>query len=180
VNPCNSKLHPSVTEAGIEPESEEEVSVQEAYTPESTCWGCGAPAAAAAAACSRPAAGPARRHACCEGRQQAAHASRLRMLSSAASRCIRSPRLLLPCRERLPLPAPPLVAGPAAADGLFLQSYRIPGGLEATAVLDPKYCAFPGETGGWREGSCAAPPCGRPVLPWVACPPPPPPFGQAS
>jgi acyl-coenzyme A thioesterase PaaI-like protein len=74
VNPCNSKLHPSVTEAGIEPESEEEVSVQEAYTPESTCWGC----------------------------------------------------------------------GPAAADGLFLQSYRIPGGLEATAVLDPKYCAFPG------------------------------------
>lgn len=41
VNPCNSKLHPSVTEAGIEPESEEELSVQEAYTPESTCWGCG-------------------------------------------------------------------------------------------------------------------------------------------
>ncbi|EFN51182.1 hypothetical protein CHLNCDRAFT_59311 [Chlorella variabilis] len=74
VNPCNSKLHPSVTEAGIEPESEEELSVQEAYTPESTCWGC----------------------------------------------------------------------GPVAKDGLFLRSYRIPGGLEATAQLDPKYCAFPG------------------------------------
>jgi hypothetical protein len=42
VNPCNSKLHPSVTEAGIAPDSDEEVSVQKAYTPESTCWGCGA------------------------------------------------------------------------------------------------------------------------------------------
>ncbi|KAI7839781.1 hypothetical protein COHA_006581 [Chlorella ohadii] len=74
VNPCNSKLHPSVTEAGIEPDSEEELSVQEAYTPESTCWGC----------------------------------------------------------------------GPAASDGLMLRSYRIPGGLEASIELDPKYCAFPG------------------------------------
>ncbi|KAL4853874.1 hypothetical protein ACK3TF_005242 [Chlorella vulgaris] len=74
VNPCNSKLHPSVTEAGIAPDSDEEVSVQKAYTPESTCWGC----------------------------------------------------------------------GPAAKEGLFLSSYRIPGGLEATAVLDSKYCAFPG------------------------------------
>jgi hypothetical protein len=74
VNPCNSKLHPSVTEAGIEPDSEEELSVQEAYTPESTCWGC----------------------------------------------------------------------GPAAADGLMLRSYRIPGGLEASIELHPKYCAFPG------------------------------------
>ncbi|KAL4423625.1 hypothetical protein ABPG77_009212 [Micractinium sp. CCAP 211/92] len=74
VNPCNSRLHPSVTEAGIEPESGEELSVQEAYTPESSCWGC----------------------------------------------------------------------GPAATDGLFLRSYRIPGGLEATVELDEKYCAFPG------------------------------------
>ncbi|PSC69292.1 thioesterase superfamily [Micractinium conductrix] len=41
VNPCNSRLHPSFTEAGIEPDQEEELSVQEAYTPESTCWGCG-------------------------------------------------------------------------------------------------------------------------------------------
>lgn len=74
VNPCNSRLHPSVTEAGIEPDSEEELSVQEAYTPESTCWGC----------------------------------------------------------------------GPAAADGLMLRSYRIPGGLEASIELHKKYCAFPG------------------------------------
>lgn len=74
VNPCNSRLHPSVTEAGIEPESGEELSVQEAYTPESSCWGC----------------------------------------------------------------------GPAATDGLFLRSYRIPGGLEASIELHEKYCAFPG------------------------------------
>lgn len=78
VNPCNSRLHPSVTEAGIEPDSEEELSVQEAYTPESTCWGC----------------------------------------------------------------------GPAAADGLMLRSYRIPGGLEASIELHPKYCAFPGIVNG--------------------------------
>ena len=41
VNPCHSKLHPAFTEAGIEPEEEEELPVQEAYTPESTCFGCG-------------------------------------------------------------------------------------------------------------------------------------------
>lgn len=41
INPCNSKLHPAYMEAGIEPDSEEERSVQEAYTPESTCFGCG-------------------------------------------------------------------------------------------------------------------------------------------
>lgn len=41
VNPCNSKLHPAVVDAGIEPDSEEELPVQEAYTPESTCFGCG-------------------------------------------------------------------------------------------------------------------------------------------
>lgn len=39
--------------------------------------------------------------------------------------------------------APP--AGPAAADGLMLRSYRIPGGLEASIELHPKYCAFPGQ-----------------------------------
>lgn len=74
VNPCRSPLHPAVIEAGIEPDSEEELSVQDAYTPESSCWGC----------------------------------------------------------------------GPSAADGLFLKSFRIPGGLEATISLDSKYCAFPG------------------------------------
>eukprot|EP00877_Chromochloris_zofingiensis_P002939 jgi/Chrzof1/12646/Cz07g02070.t1 len=41
INPCNSKLHPAVKEAGILPESEEELSVQQAYTPESKCFGCG-------------------------------------------------------------------------------------------------------------------------------------------
>lgn len=41
INPCNSKLHPAVIEEGIEPEPVEEVSVQEAYTPESSCFGCG-------------------------------------------------------------------------------------------------------------------------------------------
>lgn len=45
VNPCRSRLHPAFTEAGIEPEGEEELPVQEAYTPESSCFGCG-PAAA--------------------------------------------------------------------------------------------------------------------------------------
>lgn len=42
VNPCHSKLHPAVTEAGIDPDEDEELPVQEAYTPESECWGCGA------------------------------------------------------------------------------------------------------------------------------------------
>lgn len=39
VNPCNSSLHPAVEE-GLAPSSPER-SVQEAYTPESTCYGCG-------------------------------------------------------------------------------------------------------------------------------------------
>lgn len=41
INPCNSPLHPAVTVAGIKPENSEEVCVQEAYTPESVCFGCG-------------------------------------------------------------------------------------------------------------------------------------------
>jgi len=78
VNPCNSPLHPAVTQAGIAPENDEEVSVQVAYTPESACFGC----------------------------------------------------------------------GPAAPDGLHLRSFRVPGGLEASVSLNPKYCAFPGIVNG--------------------------------
>lgn len=40
INPCNSLLHPAV-QAGIQPEGAEEVSVQQAYTPKSQCFGCG-------------------------------------------------------------------------------------------------------------------------------------------
>jgi hypothetical protein len=39
INPCNSLLHPAA-EAGIAPEGDE-LCVQDAYTPHSTCWGCG-------------------------------------------------------------------------------------------------------------------------------------------
>ncbi|CAD7700963.1 unnamed protein product [Ostreobium quekettii] len=39
INPCNSRLHPAVV-AGIEPRGEA-ISVQEAYTPMSKCFGCG-------------------------------------------------------------------------------------------------------------------------------------------
>jgi hypothetical protein len=40
VNPCRSTFHPSRAE-GIEPAEGEELSVQDAYTPESECFGCG-------------------------------------------------------------------------------------------------------------------------------------------
>lgn len=41
-NPCNSPLHPAVN-AGLQPDaSKEELCVQEAYTPNSQCFGCGA------------------------------------------------------------------------------------------------------------------------------------------
>jgi hypothetical protein len=40
INPCNSQLHPAV-QAGIQPEGAEELSVQQAYTPKSQCFGCG-------------------------------------------------------------------------------------------------------------------------------------------
>ena len=47
VNPCNSPLHPAFTEAGIAVDADHpELPVQEAYTPESACFGCG-PAAPA-------------------------------------------------------------------------------------------------------------------------------------
>jgi len=39
---------------------------------------------------------------------------------------------------------PRTLAVSAASAGLSLRSYRIPGGLEASIELDPKYCAFPG------------------------------------
>jgi acyl-coenzyme A thioesterase PaaI-like protein len=41
INPCKSKLHPAVKAEGLEPEDGEEVCVQDAYTPDSTCFGCG-------------------------------------------------------------------------------------------------------------------------------------------
>eukprot|EP00879_Flechtneria_rotunda_P003509 GHRR01003739.1.p1 GENE.GHRR01003739.1~~GHRR01003739.1.p1 ORF type:complete len:255 (+),score=61.69 GHRR01003739.1:283-1047(+) len=41
INPCNSMLHPAVTEAGILPDGGAELAVQQAYTPKSQCFGCG-------------------------------------------------------------------------------------------------------------------------------------------
>lgn len=41
INPCKSKLHPAVRSEGLEPEEGEEMCVQEAYTPDSVCFGCG-------------------------------------------------------------------------------------------------------------------------------------------
>jgi hypothetical protein len=40
VNPCGSKHHPAV-KVGVLPETEDVKSLQEAYTPWSTCFGCG-------------------------------------------------------------------------------------------------------------------------------------------
>ncbi|CAD7696630.1 unnamed protein product [Ostreobium quekettii] len=40
INPCNSELHPAAVMAGIAPAGEQ-ISVQEAYTPLSKCFGCG-------------------------------------------------------------------------------------------------------------------------------------------
>ncbi len=42
LNPCNSPLHPAVLEGVIQPQGEE-LPVQQAYTPQSVCFGCGAP-----------------------------------------------------------------------------------------------------------------------------------------
>lgn len=39
INPCNSKLHPSA-KSGIQPAADQ-IPVQQAYTPNSICWGCG-------------------------------------------------------------------------------------------------------------------------------------------
>mmetsp|Transcript_12606 Transcript_12606/g.22316 ORF Transcript_12606/g.22316 Transcript_12606/m.22316 type:complete len:266 (+) Transcript_12606:60-857(+) len=42
VNPCHSKLHPAVVTGVVAlPEGDVELSVQEAYTPRGTCFGCG-------------------------------------------------------------------------------------------------------------------------------------------
>jgi hypothetical protein len=41
INPCNSPLHPAAKLAGIQPEAEKEKCVQEAYNPNSECYGCG-------------------------------------------------------------------------------------------------------------------------------------------
>lgn len=40
LNPCNSPLHPAA-QSGLDPESQEVLCVQEAYTPKSSCFGCG-------------------------------------------------------------------------------------------------------------------------------------------
>ncbi len=49
INPCNSKHHPAV-KAGIQPAADQ-TPVQEAYTPNSICWGCGKPCTAAVPFC---------------------------------------------------------------------------------------------------------------------------------
>ncbi|KAL6759972.1 HotDog domain-containing protein [Haematococcus lacustris] len=41
INPCNSKLHPAVVEGVLQAPQGEELCVQEAYTSQSTCFGCG-------------------------------------------------------------------------------------------------------------------------------------------
>lgn len=43
LNPCQSALHPSVTTGKQPPPTGDEVSVQKAYNPGSTCFGCGTP-----------------------------------------------------------------------------------------------------------------------------------------
>mmetsp|Transcript_16982 Transcript_16982/g.50903 ORF Transcript_16982/g.50903 Transcript_16982/m.50903 type:complete len:257 (-) Transcript_16982:315-1085(-) len=40
INPCNSPLHPAV-QSGLQPADGEVLSVQQAYTPNSKCFGCG-------------------------------------------------------------------------------------------------------------------------------------------
>ena len=42
---CGHRLHPAVVLAKMDPEEGEEISVQRAYNPESSCWGCGDSAA---------------------------------------------------------------------------------------------------------------------------------------
>lgn len=43
LNPCNSPLHPAVKHAGIQPDENSPgmLSIQEAYSPSSECFGCG-------------------------------------------------------------------------------------------------------------------------------------------
>lgn len=41
LNPCNSPLHPAVQTGAVPTPEGDEVPVQVAYTPESTCFGCG-------------------------------------------------------------------------------------------------------------------------------------------
>eukprot|EP00197_Chlamydomonas_leiostraca_P008153 CAMPEP_0202869616 /NCGR_PEP_ID=MMETSP1391-20130828/12551_1 /ASSEMBLY_ACC=CAM_ASM_000867 /TAXON_ID=1034604 /ORGANISM="Chlamydomonas leiostraca, Strain SAG 11-49" /LENGTH=282 /DNA_ID=CAMNT_0049549953 /DNA_START=79 /DNA_END=927 /DNA_ORIENTATION=+ len=41
INPCNSKLHPAVLEGVVAVNDADELCVQEAYTPQSRCFGCG-------------------------------------------------------------------------------------------------------------------------------------------
>ena len=137
----SSPLRAPIVQAGIEPDSEEELSVQEAYTPESTCWGCGewvliTHAQHMVGFHTRGCNGSITCHAARSHAMQPDCCPPIACASMGAAP-------LAPehsCQWRA---APP--AGPAAADGLMLRSYRIPGGLEASIELHPKYCAFPGQ-----------------------------------
>ena len=142
-----------------EPDQEEELSVQEAYTPESTCWGCGEPRTHARTPAQRRAWGPAGLPACLPAWAAVQHRTcrALRGWGGGCSAVVRGrggdteQRRLPPwARNSNSNAATWPHAGPAAGDGLNLRSYRIPGGLEATVELSAKYSAFPGAwVAGW-------------------------------
>jgi hypothetical protein len=111
-------------------EGEEEISVQAAYTPESSCWGCGAHACLPACLPGLKLYKRPTLPACCRG---LGHAGAERKISAHNHACRLSRGGML-CLAH---------AGPAAEGGLGLQSFRIPNGLQGRLRLAKKYQAFP-------------------------------------
>jgi hypothetical protein len=135
INPCNSLLHPAVKEAGIMPdEGATELPVQAAYTPQSTCFGCGEFLWCFPRNKGRPIRAP------------VPQSSASQLLVVPVSRTWACYLFFCYCYYYYCCCCCCCTssAGPAHPDGLHLQSRRLENGLEARITLPSKYCAFPG------------------------------------
>lgn len=138
VNPCGSWHHPAV-KAGLRP-AENEKSIQEAYTPSSTCFGCGTVYSSYSGAHNLDSLWP-----CCREMYVSV------LHSFETWKCIRTGTTVSKAQCSKPLASLGLLlyAGPAAGDhGLHLRSFRSNEGLEAIMEFSDKFTCFPNVVNG--------------------------------
>lgn len=112
-----NRLHPAYMIAGLEPDEGGELCVQEAYTPESTCWGCGE---------------------LFWLKTLSTTASETPQLPKICLSLIREDKYTLSCIQFC------IFAGQSSETGLRLQSFRTQNGLKSNVTFPRSFQAFPG------------------------------------
>lgn len=112
-----TRLHPAYMIAGLEPDEGGELCVQEAYTPESTCWGCGELFCLILLSTT---------------------ASDTPLLPKICLSLIRDDKRTMGCMNSC------IFAGQSSETGLRLQSFRTQNGLKSNVTFPRSFQAFPG------------------------------------